>query len=103
MTTIAVKITSQAQANQLASIVHSNNATTIDQDFYWDGVRTVLEYTQKPFVVGNTALFLVNYVDIAGVTSSQYTSNCTKATLDSLSPEQYGTVNDLAQVFHKLG
>ena len=100
MTTIAVKITSQAQANQLASIAHSNNAKTIDQDFYWDGVKTVYKYTQKPFVVGNTALF---WLYPSNVHYSQYTSNCTDATLETILPEQYGTANELAQAFHKLG
>lgn len=100
MTTIAVKITSQAQANQLASIVHSNNAKTIDQDFRWNGTETVYTYTQKPFVVGNTALF---WLYPSNVHYSQYTSNCTDATLETILPEQYGTANELAQAFHKLG
>lgn len=100
MTSIAVKITSQAQANQLASIVHSNNAKTIDQDFHWDGIKTVYTFTQKPFVVGNTALF---WLYPSNVHYSQYTSNCTDATLETILPEHYGTANELAQAFHKLG
>lgn len=100
MTTLAVKITTQAQANQLASIVHSNNARTIDQDWHWNGVTNVLVYKQKPFKVGNTALF---WLYPSNVHYSQYTSACTETTLESILPEQFGTVNDLAQAFQKLG
>ena len=102
MTTIAVKITSQAQANQLASIVHSNNVRTIDQDLHWDSDKNVYTFTttQKPFVVGNIALF---WLFPNNLHYNQYTSKCTAATLKTLLPEQYGTANELAQAFLKLG
>lgn len=100
MTTLAVKITSQAQANQLASIVHSHNVRTIDRDYRWNGIATVYEYAHKPFKVGNTALF---WLYPSHVHYSQYTAACTAATLETILPEQYGTANDLAQAINRLG
>lgn len=100
MKTIAIKIKSQAQANQLASLVHSNDVRTIDQEYVWNGTSGEYLYTHRPFVVGNTALF---WLYPSNTHFSQYTSKCTDATLDTIPAHQYGTVNDLAEAFQIIG
>lgn len=91
MKQIAVKITSQAIANQLASLTHTHNARTVDvKDFFG---------RYKPFKVGETAIF---WLYPSNVHFTQFTSSAYPSTLEGVRPEEYQSVSELATAFSQI-
>lgn len=88
MSELKIKITSQAVANQLASIVDTHSVRQLVSD--WD----------QPFVVGNTAVF---WTYASHLHYSQFTSKATDDTLSFLTGVPNSTANDLAQDLAELG
>lgn len=76
---LAIKIKNAATANQLASLVHSNDM------FSCDGSRT--------FKIGNTALF---WLHLGTAYPHQYTAEAFPLTLEHVPDSMYGTANTLA-------
>lgn len=96
MAQYAVQIKTQAQANQLMSIVHSNNVRTIDSRI--DSTGVFVPYT-KPFRIGAVAVFWTYPSELH---FSQYTAEATQRTIEQLPDREYVSVSTLAQAFSTL-
>lgn len=91
MTQIAVRVTSQAVANQLASLVHTHNMRSVDY------VNHKGQY--KPFRVGATAIF---WLYSSNIHYNQFTSMAYDSTLEGVEPHEYQSASVLAQELSKL-
>lgn len=105
-TQIAIRITSQAIANQLQSLAHSHGVRKIDKAFKpvikidpngWDTYDHV--EVDVPFKVGAIAVF---WLYPTNVHYNQCCQDALMGTLVGIPTEHYGTANELSLLLQEL-